>query len=102
MIKGEVAQLVRARGSYPRCREFESLPRHYQKPMQSRRLTFLCAIFFKLLLLNLSIASWAQSEDEFLFSSGEEYKKIRVVRVLSTDTIELENKEKIKLIGLRA
>ena len=25
---GEVAQLARARGSYPRCREFESPPRY--------------------------------------------------------------------------
>ncbi len=28
---GEVAQLARARGSYPRCREFESPPRYEMK-----------------------------------------------------------------------
>lgn len=36
---GEVAQLARARGSYPRCRGFESPPRYFFVP-KIKRTTF--------------------------------------------------------------
>ncbi len=38
---GEVAQLARARGSYPRCRRFKSVLRYYMKGVVEKRLPFL-------------------------------------------------------------
>ena len=60
---------------------------------------FLLILPVSLLLIHLFFFTFptvnrADLETETLFSTPEEYKKIKVVRILSTDTIELENKEK--------
>ena len=39
-LYGEVAQLARARGSYPRCRGFKSPPRYVKDWMSSRHPVF--------------------------------------------------------------
>lgn len=54
----------------------------------------------------LAIALPAQAENDLLsdFSTATDpqYQRIRVKRVIDTDTLLLENNEKIKLIGLKA
>ncbi len=41
---GEIAQLARARGSYPRCRGFESPSRYEEKAICESRLLFYCVV----------------------------------------------------------
>lgn len=57
-------------------------------------------IFFLFLLIPQS--SSADLNDDNLFPNTTAYQKIKVGRVLSADTIELENGERIRLIGLKA
>jgi len=46
--------------------------------------------------------STAAQDDLFFPSLSSHYKKAKVLRVISADTLELTNNEKIRLIGLRA
>lgn len=60
-------------------------------------------IFILLLLLCLFAGSaFGGLIDDFRPAASRDYEKIKIVDVLSADLIELENGEKIKLIGLKA
>lgn len=61
-----------------------------------------CHLFIFLLVLTSS-SSRAQTRQEPLFTSMNPiYEHIRVKEVISTDTLYLENDEKVRLIGLKA
>jgi micrococcal nuclease len=50
-----------------------------------------------------ALSSWAEENTwDFLTLGGGKYQKIKVKKVISADTLILENDEKIKLIGLKA
>ncbi len=55
-----------------------------------------------LVLLFFSKITHSDPDNNLSFLGNDQYKKIRVNRVISADTIILENDERIKLIGLSA
>ncbi|EFK97862.1 thermonuclease [sediment metagenome] len=58
-----------------------------------------CSICFNLIL---SKDLLSQSTLDTFLGAKDKYSNIKVIKVISADTIELENSDKIKLIGLKA
>ena len=98
--------MVRAFGSYPNGRRFESVPRYYFifKIMKTARI-----LLFSLMIFLFSFRS-VFSEDkksslEFFFKSDSQYQKVLVRKVLQTNRILIEGPdkldEKVILIGLK-
>ncbi len=67
------------------------------------RISLLLMTGYLVNLINLSLPGFCSEKSSLLFKGEEnKYKKVLVKRVISADTIILENDEKIKFIGLKA
>ena len=60
-------------------------------------------LILSLVILNIAHLGFCDSLlDDFSITSSKDYERIKVVRVISADSVELKNGKKIKLIGLKA
>ncbi len=60
------------------------------------------SLLILLFIIGTASITYANLFDDFAFKTNEQYQKILVKRVISADKIELENEERIRLIGIKA
>lgn len=72
----------------------------FKKKPQRRLIIFFVGLFHSLAFCLMSFFAFAENSNEELFHKNVQMEEILVLKVLSSDTIILENGQRIKLLGV--
>lgn len=94
--------MVRAHGSYPCCREFDSPPRYLTFLVFEMNQVLISVFLFTAVAVMPARVAFAGSNLDLFLGNPKHYQDVVVQKVLSGDTIVLETGETIRLIGVHA